>query len=85
MVGAYEFVYGLATELSVEASDQLQGQLVNSRQPFARPVAQPRQPRVASARQVSAGCADVVFNQVVVVQQPDMGFGNVAPLPHAAA
>ena len=78
-------MHGLGTELSVEMSDQLQGQLINPRQALARPVAQPRQRRVAFARQVSAGGADVVLDQVVVVQQPDDRFANVAPLLPAAA
>jgi hypothetical protein len=68
----------LGVKLAVDVRDQFQGDVVNARLPGGGAVDQTRQFPAVAARQMPAGGANLLFDQMIVVEKP-LGGGSDAP------
>ena len=78
LVGGHEAAETLGIHAPVAVRDRLQRDVVYARKPGRRPGRQARQFPAVAFRQVSPGRADLLFDQVEVVEQPFPGRRNRA-------
>jgi hypothetical protein len=69
----------VAVDAAIHVRDQFQCQVVDAGKAGRRPIGQPRQLSAVGARQVPARQADLLLDQVEVVEQPGLGWHD--PLP----
>ena len=70
LVGAHEADERLGIEVAVGVRDERPGQTEDSRVPGERPARELRQQAIEAARQVVADLADLLFDDVEVVDEP---------------
>ncbi len=78
MVGGHETGEALRIHAPVAVRDDLERNVVDPRQSGGRPAFQARQFPAVSLRQVTLGGADLLFDQVKVIEKPFPGGRNLA-------
>jgi hypothetical protein len=84
LVGAHEAAQYLRIEAAVGMRDEGPGHAENPRIPGERPACELRQLAVVAWRQIVADLADLLFDEVVVVEQPLGGRRNGPPFADRA-
>ncbi|MNS70210.1 hypothetical protein D3C72_1035510 [compost metagenome] len=82
LVGSHEGGYAHGINARVAVRDHLQRNVVHPGQALGRTAGQFRQAAAVALGQMALGQADLLFDQVEVVQQPFVGGGELAVLLH---
>ena len=73
LVGSHEAAQGFGIDAAIAMRDRLEGDVIDARLPGRRPVRQARQLAAVAFGQMPLGGADLLFDQVEIVEQPLAG------------